>query len=68
MSDSFSWGSGGKMILHMLLSSVTDQQQPLIPQIESTALLILCLVYIPGADTAVVNATDGLRGNHSCAT
>ena len=68
MSDSFSCGSGGKMILHMLLSSVTDQRQPLIAQIESTALLILSLVYIPRADTAVVNATDGLRGNHSCAT
>jgi len=54
--------------MQMLWSSVTDQRQPLIAQIESTALLILSVVYIPRADTAVVNATGGLRGNHSCAT
>jgi len=51
VSDSLSWGSGGKTILHMLLSSVTDERQPLIAQSESTALLIFSFVYIPGAET-----------------
>ena len=68
VSYRFLWGSGGKTILHTLLSSVTDQRQALIAQSESTALLILSLVYVPGADTAAVNATDGLQGNRYCAT